>query len=80
MDKYFIAKKNRYAGRKAGDDKGVPNLDFSEDGWPEVSRKMSGMEAKQTKLAPIGRNIQLQTLVVFSTVNHQEKSKIASRN
>tara|TARA_A200000159_G_scaffold24384_1_gene21508 strand:+ start:21257 stop:23998 length:2742 start_codon:yes stop_codon:yes gene_type:complete len=63
MDKYFIAKKNRYAGRKAWDDKkGFLNLDFSEDGWPEVSRKMSGMEAKQTNTAPIGRNIQLQTL------------------
>ena len=63
MDKYFIAKKNRYAGRKVWDDKkGFLNMDFSEDAWPEVTRKMSGMEAKQTNTAPVGRNIQIQTL------------------
>jgi DNA polymerase elongation subunit (family B) len=78
MDKYFIAKKNRYAGRKAWDDKkGFLNLDFSEDGWPEVSRKMSGMEAKQTNTAPIGRDIQVDTLA--SIFNNDSLSSIQLR-
>jgi DNA polymerase elongation subunit (family B) len=78
MDKYFIAKKNRYAGRKVWDDKkGFLNLDFTEDGWPEVSRKMSGMEAKQTNTAPIGRNIQVDTLA--SIFNNDSLASIQLR-
>jgi DNA polymerase elongation subunit (family B) len=78
MDKYFIAKKNRYAGRKAWDDKkGFLNLDFSKDGWPEVSRKMSGMEAKQTNTAAIGRDIQIDTL--SSIFNNDSPAIIQNR-
>lgn len=80
MDKYFIAKKNRYAGRKVWDDKkGFLDIDFTDDGWPEVTRKMSGMEAKQTNTAPIGRNIQIQTLgrLFNGESPHQIKHDIA---
>ena len=63
MDRYFIAKKNRYAGRKVWDDKkGFLDIDFTDHGWPEVTRKMSGMEAKQTNTARVGRTIQIETL------------------
>jgi len=63
MDRYFIAKKNRYAGRKVWDDKKgfkVLDYDINTDHWARI--KMSGMEAKQTNTAPVGRDIQIETL------------------
>ena len=53
----FIAKKNRYAGRKVWDDKEgfkVLDYDINTDHWARI--KMSGMEAKQTNTAPVGRD------------------------
>jgi len=63
MDRYFIAKKNRYAGRKVWDDKKgfkVLDYDINTDPWARI--KMSGMEAKQTNTAPVGRDVQIETL------------------
>ena len=63
MDRYFIAKKNRYAGRKVWDDKKgfkVMDYDIETDPWSRI--KMSGMEAKHTNTAPVGKNIQIETL------------------
>ena len=62
-DRYFIAKKNRYAGRKVWDDKKgfkVGDYDIETDPWSRI--KMSGMEAKHTNTAPVGKNIQIETL------------------
>ncbi len=43
MDKYFIAKKNRYAGRKVWDDKkGFLDIGFTDDGWPGSDSKNVG--------------------------------------
>ena len=63
MARYFIAKKNRYAGRKVWDDKKgfkVMDYDIETDPWSRI--KMSGMEAKHTNTAPVGKNIQIETL------------------
>jgi DNA polymerase elongation subunit (family B) len=63
MDRFFIAKKNRYAGRKVWDDKKgfkVMEYDINEDPWARI--KMSGFEAKHTNTAPVGRDIQIESL------------------
>ena len=63
MDRFFIAKKNRYAGRKVWDDKKefkVADIDI--DKHPTQRIKVSGMEMKQTNTAKVGRNVQIDTL------------------
>ena len=63
MDRFFIAKKNRYAGRKVWDDKKqfkVADIDI--DTHPTQRIKVSGMEMKQTNTAKVGKTVQIDTL------------------
>jgi DNA polymerase I len=81
MDRFFIAKKNRYAGRKVWDDKKgfkVMDYDIDEDPWARI--KMSGMEAKHTNTAAIGKDIQIQSLKAIFDKAPENRIRRKARN
>ena len=62
MDRFYLPRRNRYAGRIVWmPDTGETPFDIGEE--PVDSRiKMQGLEAKHTNTAPIGREVQIESM------------------